>query len=86
MNPSVLAVAIPFIIGIVSALKEAGLPSKLAPLLCLVVGVGIVVLLSSGQFNVEILLVGLLTGLAATGSHSGISATATGIKEYIAKK
>ncbi|MCQ6273929.1 hypothetical protein JMM81_02915 [Bacillus sp. V3B] len=62
-------VVIPIIIGIVEVIKRAGLPIKYSPLVSLVLG------LFFGVFYVESfkagIIIGLMTGLSATGLYSG---------------
>lgn len=70
MQIEVLGILIPIIMGCVSAAKEMNLPSRLAPLLSILFGVGFVALLTHSFSGVNI-LVGIATGLAACGLYSG---------------
>lgn len=67
---------VPLIIGVVAVLKNAGLPKRFAPLASLLLGVGGVFLLPY-ELTVGIqLLLGVGTGLSASGLYSGAKATA----------
>ncbi len=85
MTPTVLAIAVPVILGLVEVFKKL-VPSKFAPLISVILGVGVVTLFANGQFNVQILLVGIMTGLSASGLYSGSGATVEGIKTAFGKK
>lgn len=72
----VLLGAVPVILGVVSVLKGVGLPSKWAPLVSLVLGLGVAFLV--GGTLLTIVLAGLTVGLSASGLYSGSKATFTG--------
>jgi len=84
MNPTVLAVAVPVIIGLVEVFKKL-VPSKFAPLIAVLLGIGVVILFANGQFSTQILLVGIMTGLSASGLYSGSGAITEGVKSVIKK-
>ena len=62
---------VPVILALVQGAKQAGLPTKWAPLLSLVLGVGGVWAISGG-FD---LITGIVVGLSAAGLWSGTRAT-----------
>ncbi len=68
-----LTIAIPVIVGIVSAAKTAGLRSKYAPLLSIGIGVGALYLFGDGT-TVSRLFEGLIAGLSASGLYSSAKA------------
>jgi len=64
---------IPVIIGLVAAVKKAGIPSRWLPLTAILFGlIGVWVL--GGATGVE-WLAGVVAGLSAVGLHSGTKAT-----------
>lgn len=66
---------VPLIIGVVGVFKTAGIPSRLAPLISLLLGVGGVLLLPY-DFAIGVqILIGIGTGLSASGLYSGAKAT-----------
>jgi len=65
--------SVPIIVGVVSVLKTIGLPSKWAPLISLILGLGVAVLVET-TLPVRI-LGGLLIGLSASGLYSGAKAS-----------
>lgn len=70
MQIQVLAILVPIILGCVSGAKEMGFPSRLAPLLAVVFGIGFVALYT-GELTGVGALVGIMTGLSASGLYSG---------------
>lgn len=70
-TPFVLA-AVPVVLGIVQAVKAAGLPSRFAPLASLALGIGLSFLV--GAFWREAILQGVIVGLSASGLWSGAKA------------
>jgi hypothetical protein len=62
---------VPIIVGIVEALKTAGLPSKYAPVVSLMLGVLATVSVFGNSIVWEVMN-GLLVGLSASGLYSGI--------------
>lgn len=76
MNITVLAGMVPIILGLVQALKAAGLPTRFAPIVSVVIGVGCVGLVS-GSFGISSILIGVITGLSSAGLWSGVKATAS---------
>ena len=71
-SPLIVAI-IPVILGIVEVVKQVGLPSKFAPLVSVMVGVGLVAL--TGEIWQSIVAQGLIAGLAASGLWSGAKST-----------
>lgn len=57
---------IPAITGIVEAIKQAGMPSRFAPVLALVLGIGSIFVIKDGN-----LLIGIVYGLSAMGLYAG---------------
>lgn len=84
MSPTILAAAIPVILGLVEVFKKI-VPSKFAPLISVVLGMGVVVLFAGGRFDIQIALVGIMTGLSASGLYSGSGATVEGVKSLLGK-
>lgn len=74
LTPLMLA-SVPVVIGIVSALKAAFLPSRFAPLVSLVLGLGVAFLI--GGFSGLAVLGGLVIGLSASGAYSQVKTTFT---------
>ena len=69
-----LTIAVPVIVAIVSAAKTAGLPSKFAALVSLLLGVVAFYFIGSGETTANI-FEGVVAGLAASGLYSGAKAT-----------
>lgn len=84
MSPTILVAAVPVIIGLVEVFKKI-VPSKFAPLISVVLGMGVVVLFAGGKFDIQIALVGIMTGLSAAGLYSGTGATVEGVKSLLGK-
>ena len=84
MSPTILVAAVPVIIGLVEVFKKI-IPSKFAPLISVVLGMGVVVLFAGGRFDIQIALVGIMTGLSASGLYSGSGATVEGVKSLLGK-
>jgi hypothetical protein len=79
MEPQLLAAyaaGVPIILFLVEAVKQVGLPSNLAPLVSLLLGIGFVYVVGTGeavQPGLATLIVqGALVGMAASGAYSGI--------------
>ncbi len=69
-------IVIACIIGLVSIAKKLGLESKFAPVLALVLGVGInLVVKYLGAETGELVVGGIIAGLTACGLYSGVKAT-----------
>jgi hypothetical protein len=66
---------VPLIIGVVAVFKTAGLPSRLAPLLSLILGIVAVLLLPYEVAVALKILIGIGTGLSASGLYSGAKTT-----------
>ncbi len=64
---------VPLIIGLVEVAKRAGLPTKLSPLLSLLLGLGGGFLLYGGNLP-NAIINGALIGLSASGLYSGTKA------------
>ncbi len=69
-----ITIAVPILIALVSAAKTAGLPSRYAPLLSVVLGIVAFMLFATG-YPLDKVFEGLLAGLAASGLYSGVKAT-----------
>lgn len=73
LDPAALAL-VPAVVGLVEIAKQAGLPSRFAPLASIALGVGLSALLgSSWQASIA---QGIVVGLAASGLWSGGQALA----------
>ena len=69
-------VIIAIIIGLVAVAKKLGLESKFAPVLALILGVGInLVVKYLGAETGELVIGGIIAGLTACGLYSGVKAT-----------
>jgi hypothetical protein len=67
---------VPLIIGVVGVLKNSGLPTRFAPLVSLLLGImGVFLLPYDLSVGIQVLL-GIGTGLSASGLYSGTKATA----------
>lgn len=65
--------------GIVSVAKKAGLASRYAPSLSLLLGVVLSFLANTNAMPLnEIIMTGLVIGLTASGAYSGVKATVKG--------
>ena len=73
-SPIVVAV-VPVALGLVQLIKTAGLPTRLAPIASLLVGIGLITLLPDLSWQAT-LAQGLIVGLAASGLWSGSKTTA----------
>ena len=60
---------VPLTIALVEFAKRVGMPSRFAPFLAIVLGIGLT--LSDGIFYVEKLIQGIMVGLASCGLYSG---------------
>lgn len=69
----IFAALIPVTIGIVAAVRAAGLPSRLAPLFSILVGICLAVL-AAGYGN-SIVLYGIVVGISASGTYSAVKTT-----------
>lgn len=70
-------VPIPIVAGLVEIIKTAGLPSRYAPIVSLLVGIGVSYLFGWSEWQWGILN-GVVYGLSASGLYSGVKAVATG--------
>ena len=82
MNITAIVILIPVIVGLVGVITQIGMPTKFAPIACIVLGYVLVCLLNH-FWGAESILVGLVTGLAATGGHSGTVATVGAIQDML---
>mgnify|MGYP000149036807 CR=1 FL=1 len=71
MNIEILGIAIPVITVIVNGIKAMGVPSKWAPLIAMAIGVGVVMLMTNAHSG-QVILVGVVTGLASIGMYAGV--------------
>ena len=69
-----LTIAVPVIVAIVSAAKTAGLPSKIAALLSILLGVVGFYFIGSADLAANVFS-GIVAGLTASGLYSGAKAT-----------
>ncbi len=77
MNIQIIGILVPVIVGLVAVAKEIGLPSRFASLVSLVFAVGITFLFT-GQVSGVSVLIGIVTGLAASGLYSGTKSVVKG--------
>lgn len=70
-SPAIVAI-VPVVVGLVSTLKGAGLPTKYAPATSLVIGIALVSL--TGVIWQAFVVQGIIVGLAASGLYSGAKA------------
>lgn len=70
-----LAVITAVIVGLVQVAKGAGLPTRFAPLLSVVLGVGGLIVLTMFKPIAEVIFAGLVVGLTACGLYSGVKTT-----------
>lgn len=77
MDYAVDATIVAAVIALVSVAKSMGFPTKFAPLLALVVGVGFVLGRNGQPITFDNVFLGVLSGLAASGAYSGTKAVAT---------
>lgn len=77
---AIVGVLVPITVGLVQALKLTGLPTRLFPLVAILVGVFLQYLvnvaLSSDQSLAQTILLGLIVGLSSAGLYSGVRTTA----------
>jgi hypothetical protein len=84
------AVMVAAIMGVVEAIKRAGLEAKFAPLVAIALGIGLAILavvgglLETNFWAAE--FYGIVAGLSAVGLYSGSSNTKDGVKNLIAKR
>jgi hypothetical protein len=64
--------AIPLCLGIVAAIRQLGLPSRFAPIVSIVIGIGLIAL--TGQTWQADISQGIIVGLSASGLWSGSKA------------
>lgn len=66
---------VPVVAAVVSAIRMAGLKTKMAPIASMIVGVIGVYLFNDFVISGENIVIGLVTGLTASGLYSGIKTT-----------
>lgn len=66
-------ILVPVILGVVQAIKMAGIPKKYSALIAIVLGAGAASALNG--FDMNSLLQGIAAGLSAAGLYSGTKAT-----------
>lgn len=69
-----ITLAIPVIVGVVAAIKAAGLTSRWAPLCSIIIGL-LLYYFFTPVFMWENMFEGLIAGLSASGLWSGVKAT-----------
>ena len=67
-----ISIVAPITAGIVQALKIAKLPSDYAPLVALVVGMGVAILVTGFTFSPTVWLTGIVAGLVSQGLYDHI--------------
>ena len=72
----ILTIATPVTMGVVQVAKMSKMPSFLAPVASLVIGVLTTALLMNGFSWIQVLF-GVIAGLSASGLYSGVSSTST---------
>ena len=60
---------VPLIVGIVEVVKQVGLPTRFAPLLALLLGLGSGFVMHTTSIS-EALVIGVMVGLSASGLYS----------------
>ena len=70
-------VLVPIVIGLVEAVKRAGMPSRYAPVLALFFGVSGAYLITGALSGVEVIQ-GVIAGLSAVGLWSGVKSSILG--------
>lgn len=69
---------VPVVVGLVSAVKMVGLPSKWAALVAIVLGVLLSWIIPGAATLFSVVVGGIAVGLAASGLYSGAKATFNG--------
>ncbi len=64
----IFAALIPVCIGVVAAIRAAGLPSGLAPLLSILIGIGLATI--TAGYNQNVIVYGIVIGISASGTYS----------------
>ena len=70
-----VTIAVPVIVALVAVAKTAGLASKFAPLLAILIGLVAFYFIGSGDIAAN-LFQGVIVGLSASGLYSGVKASA----------
>ena len=70
-------ILVPVVLGLVEAVKQAGMPSRYAPILALSLGVAGTFLMS-GDYAGASVIQGLIVGLSAVGLWSGVKSSILG--------
>jgi hypothetical protein len=63
-----ITIAVPVIVGLVEVFKRVGLSSRFAPLVSLLLGVGLITLAQGA--NTDALFLGIIVGLSSCGLYS----------------
>lgn len=74
MTLAAIAILIPTIIGLVGVFTQVGMSKRFAPLMCLILGIALTFLYTQ-SLTLGATYVGILTGLAATGTYAGAKKT-----------
>lgn len=77
MQPEAIAIVVTATTGIVQIIKSIGMSSRFAPLVSLIIGIGMT-LLFTHSLNLGTIFIGIVTGLTAGGLYSGTKATIAG--------
>lgn len=80
MNEISLPVLIAIIVGLIEVAKKLGLNSKFAPLLSVILGVGLSLMAGITSTVPNMILTGVIIGLSAIGLYSGTKSTVQTIK------
>lgn len=70
--PAIQAIIVAGVVGLVEVLKIAGLPTKFAPIIAILLGIGGYFLMPGGMMVREIVFYGILSGLSAAGLYSSV--------------
>jgi hypothetical protein len=76
MSIQEITILVPVVIGLVGTFTTAGLSKRLAPIASVLVGIGLVMLFTK-SYGITAILIGLFTGLSASGAYSGVKKIVT---------
>jgi hypothetical protein len=68
--------AVPLVVAIVEAFKMSGFNNKFAPIISLIIGVGLSFVINAQITMGEVIVSGIIYGLTASGLYSGVKSTA----------
>jgi hypothetical protein len=71
-----LGIVVALTMGITQALKQAGMHKRYAGVVSLLLGIGLTILFSEAV-TTNVIIVGILSGLSASGLYSGTKAAVT---------